>query len=202
MTTFLSNPIRLPPRTRRCGLRVGKTCLLNRFTRESYSDTSQPTLGVEFISKILDTPKGRRLELQLWDTAGQEAFRAVTRGYYRNATVAYFIFDLANGKSFESLPGWLADVQEAATGGITAVLIGNKSDLESREVEYAKATEFAKDHKMKYFECSAKLGTNVVQAFVSVLPELDQMAGEGKLAASRPTESIVYDQAPQERSCC
>jgi small GTP-binding protein len=181
---------------------VGKTCLLHRFTREGYTDNSQPTLGVEFISKSLDTPKGRQIELQLWDTAGQETFRAVTRGYYRNATIVYFVFDLGNRISFASLDSWISDITEVGKSEIIAVLIGNKSDLETQEVEHDEAATFANRHKMKYFECSAKLGTNVLQAFSAVVVDIDQMIDDGKLTASKPTESIVYDQDLEKKGCC
>jgi small GTP-binding protein len=181
---------------------VGKTCLLHRFTREAYSEGSQPTLGVEFVSKLMDSPKGRHLELQLWDTAGQETFRTVTRGYYRSALVAYFVFDLAKGSSFASLDQWLSDVKSIVQSEIVLVLIGNKSDLETRDVDQAEVEAFVTKNKMKYFECSAKSGKNVLQAFTSVLVDLDQMADEGRLPVSRQTESIVYDQEPKQQGCC
>ena len=76
---------------------VGKTCILLRFIRDKFEETAQPTLGVEFMTKIVETKK-HRIELQLWDTAGQELFRAVTKGYYRGSAGAFLVFDITSDR--------------------------------------------------------------------------------------------------------
>jgi small GTP-binding protein len=143
---------------------VGKTCLLIRFVRDTFDEDTQSTLGIEFLSKIIQT-ETRRIQLQLWDTAGQELFRTVTRGYYRGSAGALVLFDLSNRDSFDNVERWLQDVKSVAKDDVVLILIGNKSDLEEkRQVSKEEATDFAQQHGMHYFEASAKTGANVSEA--------------------------------------
>jgi small GTP-binding protein len=179
---------------------VGKTCLLTRYVREYFDDSCPPTLGVEFLAQFVDTPK-RRIELQLWDTAGQELFRSVTRGYYRNSAVAYLVFDLASRASFLSLDGWLADIRDVSPSDVIIVVLGNKNDLVStREVTRDEIQKFKARHKVKYFEVSAKTGENLVTAITSVVDEIDERADRGDFQAFA-SESIVSAQEPESRCC-
>ena len=118
---------------------VGKTSFLARFVRDNFDDEIPSTLGVEFMSKIIETEK-HRIQLQLWDTAGQELFRSVTRGYYRGSVGALLLFDLSKPDSFESINSWLNDVREIARPECVVALIGNKLDLcpPSRQSEVQK----------------------------------------------------------------
>jgi len=181
---------------------VGKTSVLGRFTRDFFDEGSQPTLGVEFVSRALDTAKHRHVEIQLWDTAGQETFRAVTRGYYRGATAAYVVFDLSREESFRSLERWVSDVRDVVQTNLILVLIGNKSDLADREVTEAQGRAFAAEKNMKYFEVSAKTGANVMEAITSILPDIDKMADDGLFQAPSPVDSIVYEGGDGESKCC
>jgi small GTP-binding protein len=182
---------------------VGKTCLLNRYIRDYFDEALQPTLGVEFMAKMIDTPK-RHIELQLWDTAGQELFRSVTRGYYRNSTVAYLVFDLSSHSTFTALDRWITDVRNTAQTNVIVVLIGNKSDLSDvREVSDEEIRLFATREKVKYFEVSAKTGENIVKAITSVVDELDERADKGEFQGPSSTESILYEPpVPLKPWCC
>lgn len=156
---------------------VGKTVILTRFTRDFFDETSQPTLGVEFLAKIIQTEKNK-IELQLWDTAGQEAFRSVTRGYYRGSAVGYLAFDLTQRTTFDNLEKWLSDFKEAALPNCIIVLIGNKSDQsERRQVSKDEIKSFAKKHNIEFFfEISAKTGEKVNEAICSCLPTIVERA--------------------------
>jgi small GTP-binding protein len=185
------------------GSGVGKTSLLSRFTRDCFDEASQPAMGVEFLSRIMDTPNRHHIELQLWDTAGQEMFRAVTRGYYRGASVVYIVFDLSSRKSFEGLDKWIADVNDVVPDGVVMVLIGNKTDLPNREVSETDGKQFAAGRNLKYFETSAKTGHNVMTAIASVLADIDKLADQGKFHSHTPSDSIVYDPVRQTtQGCC
>jgi GTPase SAR1 family protein len=94
-----------------------------RFVRGMFDEESQPTLGVEFLVKIVATEK-HKIQLQLWDTAGHEFFRSVTRGDYRGWAGALLVFDLTNRDLFESIGQWIQDVRDVARSDVIAVLIG------------------------------------------------------------------------------
>lgn len=93
---------------------------------------SSQTIGVEFASRIVKLgtgPRRRRIKLQLWDTAGTERFRSVSRSYYRGAAGAVLIYDVASYASFSSLPTFLMDARALASPNLSVILAGNKVDL-------------------------------------------------------------------------
>jgi small GTP-binding protein len=110
----------------------GKSCLLHRFVKGEWRVLSSQTIGVEFASRIVKVgTQGRRkrVKLQLWDTAGTERFRSVSRSYYRGAAGAVLVYDVANQGSFAALPTFLNDARALASPQLTVVLAGNKIDL-------------------------------------------------------------------------
>ena len=93
---------------------------------------SSQTIGVEFSSKIIKVGSGarrQRIKLQLWDTAGTERFRSVSRSYYRGAAGAILVYDIASHNSFNALPTFLNDVRALASPNLTVLLAGNKLDI-------------------------------------------------------------------------
>lgn len=111
---------------------AGKSCLLHRFVKQEWRVLSSQTIGVEFASKIVKVGSGptrRRIKLQLWDTAGTERFRSVSRSYYRGAAGAILVYDVASLASFHALPTFLSDARALASPNLTVILAGNKSDL-------------------------------------------------------------------------
>jgi len=110
----------------------GKSCLLHRFVKGEWKVLSSQTIGVEFASKIVKVgTQGRRkrVKLQLWDTAGTERFRSVSRSYYRGAAGAILLYDISNQATFAQLPTFLNDARALASPQLTVVLAGNKADL-------------------------------------------------------------------------
>ncbi|KAK5121065.1 hypothetical protein LTR85_005549 [Meristemomyces frigidus] len=110
----------------------GKSCLLHRFVKGDWRVLSSQTIGVEFASKIVKVgTQGRRkrVKLQLWDTAGTERFRSVSRSYYRGAAGAILVYDLSSQASFAQLQTFLNDARALASPHLTVVLAGNKADL-------------------------------------------------------------------------
>ncbi|KAK5171138.1 uncharacterized protein LTR77_004282 [Saxophila tyrrhenica] len=111
----------------------GKSCLLHRFTKNEFRTLTSQTIGVEFASRIVKvgTPgRRKRVKLQLWDTAGTERFRSVSRSYYRGAAGAVLVYDIGSMGSFNQLPTFLGDARALASPMLTVVLAGNKVDLE------------------------------------------------------------------------
>ncbi|KAF5323709.1 hypothetical protein D9619_012937 [Psilocybe cf. subviscida] len=109
---------------------VGKSSLLVRLTDQRFLANPDPTLGVEFGSKLITLPEENKVvKLQCWDTAGQESFRAITRSYYRGAAGCLLVYDVTSRKSFANVKNWLADVREHADPHVSCILVGNKIDL-------------------------------------------------------------------------
>jgi len=110
---------------------VGKSCLLLQFTDKRFQPVHDLTIGVEFGARMV-TIDGKQIKLQIWDTAGQESFRSITRSYYRGAAGALLVYDITRRETFNHLTTWLEDARQHSNSNMTIMLIGNKSDLESR----------------------------------------------------------------------
>ncbi|EGC28686.1 Rab GTPase [Dictyostelium purpureum] len=109
---------------------VGKSNLLLQFIDKRFVPNSDFTIGVEFGSRSLNI-ENKQIKLQIWDTAGQEKFRSITRAYYRGAACAMIVYDITRRESFESLASWLSDCRKFSSSDVTIVLIGNKADMDT-----------------------------------------------------------------------
>ena len=143
---------------------VGKTSILKKFVEDSFSDKMTCTVNVEFKTKNLKIDTKLYAKLSLYDTAGQEKFRSLTRQYYNRANGIILVFDLTNENSFNKLNSWVKEINDNA-GNVEIVLVGNKSDLKDRKINKVKAENFAKNKNFKYIEASAKEGTNILLIF-------------------------------------
>ncbi|GJJ07580.1 hypothetical protein Clacol_001783 [Clathrus columnatus] len=102
--------------------RVGKTSLLQRYTRNTFDPvTTLSTTGALFVTK--------KVRLQLWDTAGQERFRSMAPMYYRGAHAALLLYDITNLSSFEDVKGWLEELKKNAATDLIIYIVGSKADL-------------------------------------------------------------------------
>jgi len=109
----------------------------------------------------------------LWDTAGQEVYRSITRSYYRGAQGAIIVYDITSKESFSKVGGWLDDIRGMADANTQIALVGNKSDLEEeREVSTQSGLELAKSNGLNFMETSARSGKNVNRAFQILLNDI------------------------------
>ena len=123
---------------------VGKSNLLNRYTKNEFSLETKATIGVEFATKSITTKDGRAVKAQIWDTAGQERYRAITSAYYRGAVGALLVYDVTNYQSFKALEHWLKEIRDHAEKNIVILMVGNKTDLKhKRDVKKEEAAEYA-----------------------------------------------------------
>lgn len=135
----------------------------------------------------------KHMKLSLWDTAGQETYKSITRSYFRGASGALLVFDISRKNTFLSVTSWLHDLRQIAEEGIIVVLVGNKSDLAAastvseseqdnkRQVSKEEAEEWCKANGvMQYVETSAKSGEGVERAFLEVAERIYQNIEAGK----------------------
>jgi len=152
---------------------VGKSSLLARFASpDEYSDTHVTTLGVDFRLRTVQVGD-KCVKLHMWDTGGQERFRAITPAYYRSVDGIILVYDVTDSRTFDHTSQWLADVERYAENSPHIMLVGNKADLESqREVTEQAAQAFADEHKLTFIETSAKTSTNVEAAFLLLTQDI------------------------------
>lgn len=106
---------------------VGKSCLLSRFSDNTYTENYISTIGIDFRFRTIKMNQ-RILKLQIWDTAGQERFRTITSAYYRGANGIILCYDVTNSESFDHIVDWINEVNKYAPEKVCMLLVGNKSD--------------------------------------------------------------------------
>ena len=148
---------------------VGKSNLLLRWAKNQFNPESAPTIGLEFATKTLKID-GKTVKVNVWDTAGQEQFRALMSAYYRGAVGALLVYDITSASSFTSLEHWISEVRDSASPDITCLLIGNKSDLaDMRCVTTDEGIDFGRERRMTFMETSAKDGFHTDEAFETLI---------------------------------
>lgn len=150
---------------------VGKSSIIGRYIDNSFSDDYQCTLQVEMKTKIIDIDLDTKVKMNIWDTVGQEKFRNLTKQYYRNCQGAIIVFDLTRKDSFDGVQKWIDDLEDY-NANIPILIVGNKSDLiKEREVNNDDIEMFVKN-KYKYYDVSAKNGSNISLAFDKIRREI------------------------------
>ena len=151
---------------------VGKTNLINRFASDKFDSNSKATIGVEFVYKTLKINK-EVIKVEVWDTAGEERYKAITSTYYKGAKGAIIVYDITNEDSFNNVESWMKEVAKKGKENMQFLLVGNKKDLiNERKVTEQKGIDKAKLLNMHLFEASALEKTNVNEAFNFIIREI------------------------------
>jgi len=176
---------------------VGKSCLLLQFTDKRFQQVHDLTIGVEFGARMI-TIDGKQIKLQIWDTAGQESFRSITRSYYRGAAGALLVYDITRRDTFNHLTSWLDDARQHANSNMTIMLIGNKCDLDPRRaVALEEGQGFANEHQLVFLETSAKTAANVEEAFINTARKIYEKIQQGVFDVSNESYGIKVGMAAQ-----
>ena len=186
---------------------VGKTSILTRFCDNTFKESYNNTIGVDF---RLVTLKYKDIisKLHIWDTAGQERFRSLTLNYLHNSHGFLFIFDITNKDSFDNIVNWINLSFDNNKNSVINFLIGNKCDQNSsRKVEESEAQQFAKEKDLIYLETSAKNDENIQKLFYYCVYKLikyydknDYSEEDNTQLYSNHTEEIKI-QRPNQNKC-
>jgi Ras-related protein Rab-2A len=186
---------------------VGKSSIASRFQNDIFNQNYEITIGVEFYTKIIKVDN-KKVKIQIWDTAGQETFRALIKSYYRGAAACLLVFDICDKKSFEDIKYWMKDVKDNSNQFIIFTLIGNKSDkIQDRQVSIPEALEFAEFHQLEYIETSAFNSRNIYNAFYITADKILDNIKSGKTPiihnkTIKIMEEMEYDNPDYCNICC
>ena len=154
--------------------KVDKTQLIKRYTKDQFGGVYLTTVGMDFQDKIIEI-EDKKVRLQIWDTAGQERFRNVTKSYFQSSQGLVLVYDITDRESFEKLNFWVDNIKNFALENVKLILVGNKCDLANeRKVSYEEGENYAKNLNIKFFEASARDGTNVNELFFYLANEIYQ----------------------------
>ena len=149
---------------------VGKTSIINQFINEEFLEDQESTTGATFSSKEVETKSGQIIKFVVWDTAGQEKFRSLTKMFYKNAIAAILVYDITRKESFEELKKyWAEQIKETSSKNIIICIAANKYDLlEFEEVEEGEGRKLAKDLNAIFKTTSAKNQTGINDLFYAI----------------------------------
>ena len=150
---------------------VGKTSIASRYCKNSFNEHHINTIGGAYQQQKVVLSNGTMIKLHIWDTSGQERFRAMTNLYYRDAQVAILTYDITNESSFTSIDFWIQELKyKVENENMILCLVGNKCDVsqEERKITNFKGKNFAQENNMIFYETSAKSGEGVKDLFVTI----------------------------------
>ena len=150
---------------------VGKTCIISRYINQVFEGNTISTNGASYAAKTLHFDDyDKSLKVEIWDTAGQEQYRSLTKIFYKDATAAILVYDITRKKSFDEIKNyWYKQLLDCAPSDIVVGLAGNKADLFDREqVSEEEAKEFAKEIKAIFRLTSAMTASGIDELFSAV----------------------------------
>ena len=169
---------------------VGKTNIVTCYVKGEFSEDYMITIGMDFLTCNLKSDD-KIFKLRLWDTAGSEKFRSITKGYYSNTCCALIVYDITNQNSFDSVKHWIEDVKNYAHKDTHLVLVGNKIDLkDQRKISKEDGQNLATQNGMDFYESSALTGENINNIFEGICKYVNQKIDEGKIDLNDPSNGI------------
>jgi len=179
---------------------VGKSCFLIRYTEDTFQDVYLSTIGMDCKYKDVILEEDKSIRLQIWDTAGQDRFRSITKNLYKGAAGIMLIYDITNRNTFDNVKKWVNSIKEEVTSKVVIVLVGNKIDLDKkRQVQTDEGEQIAEEFDMPFFECSALTGENINSAFETLAKKLVEVKAKAKQHGEQLKQNKV---GGEKKSCC
>ena len=169
---------------------VGKTCIIARFINNTFEDNIMSTTGASYAGKTLtfDEYQGKSIKFEIWDTAGQEKYRSLTKIFYRDAKVIILVYDVTKEFSFNSLKDfWYKEIIENVDGKPLFAIVANKIDLyEDQQVNNNEGKAFAEEINAIFQTTSALSDTGINILFENIgkkiiIPDYDYKNPDNKV---------------------
>lgn len=192
---------------------VGKTSIVLRYIEDKFNSNHISTVQASFLNKKLNLD-GQRVNLAIWDTAGQEKFHALGPIYYRSSNGAVLVYDITDEDSFQKVKSWVKELRKILGTDICLVIVGNKTDLEKdRHVSLEDAEAYSEKVGAMHFQTSAKQNIGVEEMFLALTKKMLERAAdleqetENLIRQNSQRKNVVVvddDQVPTAptRQCC
>ena len=182
---------------------VGKTCFLLRYTDNTFQEIYMSTIGLDYRLKTVQLQNGEKVKAQIWDTAGQDRFRAITKNYYKGANGIILIYDITNIKTFEGVKNWIEQIRDEVNQDVLIYLVGNKIDKkENRKVNTEDGKKLADGFGVPFFESSAKTGENVDVVFSNLINDIDKIKSATEDVGERGKKINNSKKKSIKQKCC
>ena len=182
---------------------VGKTCFLLRYTDNTFQEIYMSTIGLDYRLKTVKLPNEEKIRAQIWDTAGQDRFRAITKNYYKGANGIILIYDITDTKTFEGVKNWIEQIRDEVTREVLIYLVGNKIDKkEERKVSSEEGKKLADSYGVPFYESSAKTGENVDVVFYNLIKDIDKLYSVNEDKVDRGKKIGKISKKSLKQKCC
>ena len=182
---------------------VGKSCLLLRYCENSFQESHLATIGLDFRLKTITLENNRKIRIQIWDTAGEDRFRSITRNYYKGAHGIVLIYDVTDQQIFQHIKDWVDKIKEESKEGVIIYLVGNKIDLiDKRIITNADGKKLSEEIKIKYYETSAKDSIGVNEVFENLVKDMDNFYSEQHQEEMETIHIDKKDKKKRKLRCC
>ena len=183
-------------------VRVGKTSLIRRYTKDTFAGNYLTTVGIDFQEKAVKINK-KLVKIQIWDTAGEERFRNIAKNYFNQSDGFLVVYDITDKNTLEKLDFWYEQIDLNAPKNIKYILVGNKCDLEEeREVTKDEGINLSKKFKCNFFETSAKENINVNEIFQCLVNEIYKGINNNESRNRRASQVLKNQKTIKKKSCC
>jgi small GTP-binding protein len=175
---------------------TGKTSIIRRYCDNAFTEDQPPTIGSAFVTRPFSTDAGL-VQLQIWDTAGEERYRSLVPMYSRGAAVAVVVFDISNRESFDDVETWIHQVRNDVNPRCRILLAGNKLDLRP-EIPLLEVEKWATEREYSIIWVSALSGQNITFLFEKIGVLLPRALSDLDVA----DDVNITEPAADEGACC
>ena len=185
---------------------VGKSSLLNKYCKNEFNSKYKTTIGVDCQIKHLNI-NNKEIKLEIWDTAGMERYRILTKNYYNGSDGFIILYDITNRESFNNVNNWVQQIKDLAGDDLKCILFGNKSDLnKERVININEGKELATKFDFPFYEISAKEGTNIEKGFnniiMNILGDIETVKNRRRKNSSTLKKPKKNEENKEKKSCC
>ncbi|XP_017780181.1 PREDICTED: ras-related protein Rab-21-like [Nicrophorus vespilloides] len=190
---------------------VGKTSIVLRYAEDKFNNDHLSTIQASFLNKKLNID-GKRVNLAIWDTAGQEQFHALGPLYYRSSNGAIIVYDITDEDSLVKVKSWVKELRKMLGSDVSLVIVGNKTDLEKdRHVNLEEAETYASKVGALHWQTSAKRNEGIEEMFLTLIDKMLQREREiedlqvTRQGSNHRKNVVVVDDEQvenQTKSCC
>ena len=178
---------------------VGKSSFITKYIDNSFTFNYTTTLGVDFKQKKIKLKNGKDVRLRIFDTAGQERYRAVSASFIKKADGVILMYDISDLDSFEAVDNWIKSIREIGKEKLPIVLVGNKCDLsdDERKISLVEGQDKANEFQIPFYETSCKDGINIKEVFEKLVDDIIEKGNKNIMG-----EFKILNKGKKKEKCC
>ena len=159
---------------------VGKTSLILRFCDDKFMEIGTSTIGVDTKTKDV-RHNGKKIQLEIWDTAGEERFRTLAKNSYQGSDGIILVYDITQKKTFNNIKHWYDNIKNNIDiDKVAIILVGNKSDLPDPQVKKESSEKFCEQYNLQLIETSCKENINIEETFNVLIEKMIKLYNDDK----------------------